>query len=598
MTSPGSVTGDFVLARGLNARPWLEGLPGFELTVGPAEPFVLATRGTMQSGRCADGRGWVAMADLIEGDLAAGAELAEAEQLPHRGWRGRFAQLVWDQSRGDLSAFTDHFGSLPLYWLQTAELFAVSSDLRLLLNAPGCTRQPDLEAVYHYLNFAYIPAPLTICRQIRRVEPGSQLSLRDGRVRVQRYYLPEYLEDLSGDDETLAGQLRERIITSVRDHRPAPDTEWGCFLSGGTDSSSILSILARQDEATRVRTLSIGFAEPGFDELTFARVAAQASGADAHFDTVDRDRSLRLLETVLAAYDQPFGNASAIPTLACAQLGRRMKLDCLIAGDGGDEIFGGNQRYAKDQVMDVFFRLPTPVKAVARDVSRRMAGGNVHLLNRVHSFTRRASLPNPERFYTDDSMASDHYSALLSDEFQAEVARGASLDFMRGVYGQGKPASNLHRIMRLDLLMAIAQNDLVKVHGACKYHGISVRFPYLDPALVEYAGRLGPAYKVQRLDKRYLFKRAMRDILPPAILRKPKQGFGLPIPVWMKSDPAMQEKLREVLLDERTRARGWIRPEFVAQLLRSHIAGAWDHSDALWHLLVLELWLRRYMDGH
>jgi asparagine synthase (glutamine-hydrolysing) len=595
--STNSVTGDFILAIGPGARRWLAGLDGFGLDAGtPDSPVVLATRGPIQSGQCRDARRWLASADLVEGNLAQGAELAEG-RFPHRAWRGRFVQLVWN-GHGEVSAFTDHFDSLPLYWMQTPDLLALSSDLRLLLDAPGCERQADMVAVYHYLNFAYVPAPLTICRQIRRAEPGTRLSFRNGTVQAQRYYLPEYQEDLRGDDAALAGGLRARIMASVEEYRPAHESGWGCFLSGGTDSSSIVNILARQKSDQQVRTCSIGFAEAGYDELAYARVAARASGADAHFETVDRERALALVDTVLAAYDQPFGNCSAIPTLACAELGKGLGLDCLLAGDGGDEVFGGNQRYAKDRVMDAFYRLPAPVKAVARGVSGSLSGGTVHFLNRVHNFTQRASLPNPERFYTDDSMASDHYTTLLSDEFRGHVVRDASLEFMRGVYDQGSHASGLHRIMRLDLLMAIAQNDLVKVHRACKQHGISVRFPYLDPALVEYAGRLPARYKVNGLDKRHLFKRAMADILPPEILRKPKQGFGLPIADWMRTDPQMQALVREVLLGDRARMRGWIRPEFVEELLRLHIAGAWDHSDPLWQMMMLELWMRRYMDAH
>ena len=596
MSTTMRVNGDFIFARGPQARSWLSQLRGFSLSHDDGDAPVLATRGAVHSGRAEDGCRWVALADMIDGDLRQGARAAAADI--HASWRGRFAQLAWHPDSGEIRAFTDHFGSLPLYWIHSGEMLAVASDLRLLLDAPGCERRPDLEAVYHYLNFAYIPAPLTICRQIRRIEPGSEWSVRDGRIASRRYYLPEYREDLRGDEAELAAGLREHIIESVRSHRPGNGSRWGCFLSGGTDSSSIVGILSRPASDAPVQTVSIGFAEPGYDELGYAKVAAQMNGADAHFGFVDRERSLQLLDEVLAAYDQPFGNASAIPTLACADLGSSLALDCLLAGDGGDEIFGGNQRYAKDRVMNAFYQLPAPVKAVARGLSGSVAGGNVRFLNRVHNFTRRASLPNPDRFYTDDSMASDHYGALLCDDFRVEVAHDSSLEFMRGIYGQGRQASELHRIMRLDLLMTIAQNDLVKVHFACKAHGIAVRFPYLDPRLVEYTGRLGPGYKVQGLDKRYLFKRAMRDILPPQILRKRKQGFGLPISVWMRTDPAMQARVREVLLDSRTRARGWIRPDFVARLLQAHVDGAWDHSNALWQLLVLELWMRRYLDGH
>ena len=592
-----SITGDFILAGGPGVDDWLAAMPGFRtIHAGPGNP-TLAMRGPVVTSRGTDGRHWAALADLVEGTLGDGAICSRAPSPRQRRWRGRFAQLVWDDAGGDIEAFTDHFGSVPIYWFQRGAHYAIASDLRLLLDAPGCRREPDLTAVYHYLNFAYVPAPLTICHDIKRVEPGSRLQLRDGRSTTHRYYLPEYSEDLTGTDGHLAGELRERIVASVQDYRPTGERGWGCFLSGGTDSSSIVGILAAQHPDTRVRTCSIGFAESGYDEMGYARLAATASGADAHFDDVDRARALHLLGTMATSFDQPFGNASAIPTLACAQLGQGVGLTTMIAGDGGDEIFGGNQRYAKDKVMDAFYRLPGPLKALGRAAGGAFRQADVFLLNRLRNFTERASLPNPDRFYSDDSFASNHYDELLTDGFRGQIGKDASLEFMRGVYAQGSDASELHRIMRLDLLMAIAQNDLVKVHGACKAHGITVRFPYLDPSLVDFTSRLATRHKLRGLDKRHLFKRAMAGILPREIIRKPKQGFGLPISVWLRHDPTMQSLIRDVLLDDRTRQRGWIRPAFVGQLLDRHIAGGWDHSAELWQLLLLELWMRRHMDG-
>lgn len=592
-----SITGDFVIAFGPDARDWLAAIAGLQVMDGESDRGVVAVRGAVPAQRLDEDHHWLALADLIEGDLADGARHADAAHIAQRGWRGRFAQVVWNTQGTALTAFTDHFGSVPLYWYRDGSHFALASDLRLLLGAPGCRREPDLEAIYHYLNFAVIPAPLTICRQIRRVEPGTRLRWRDGELECERYYLPDYPQDLHGSDVELCAQLRNQIVGSVHAYRPEGNEAWGCFLSGGTDSSSIVSILKRQHPELPVRSCSIGFAEAGYDEMAFARLAANACGAQPSFDTVDRSRALQLLDTVLDAYDQPFGNASAIPTLACAQLGKSLGMSCMLAGDGGDEIFGGNQRYAKDKVMAAFYHLPGPLKALARGVSGLLAGGHVHLLNRIHNFTRRASLPNPDRFYSDDAFASDFYDSLLTDDFRAQVKRDASLAFMRKRFEQGEDADELHRIMRLDLAMAIAQNDLVKVNGACKYHRVGVRFPYLDPALVDFTGRLGVGYKVRGLQKRFLFKQAMRGILPVEILRKPKQGFGLPVAVWLKDDPDMQAQVRSVLLDERTRARGWIRPEFVAELIDRHMAGGWDYSAQIWQLLVLELWLRRYMDG-
>ncbi len=594
MNLAASIRGDFVLAGGADAAGWARQLPGFECRSGADDAIVLATRGSVHLGDSASGKRWLALADLVDGMPDAAAD-DDARAM--RDWRGRFAHVAWHPSGGPVLAATDHFGSLPLYWYQRNGSFAVATDLRLLLDAPSVRREVDLAAVYHYLNFAYIPAPATICRDIHRIEPGTRLALDAGTHSATRYYLPAYPADLQGSDDHLAADLRERIVGTVRDFRPEPDGGWGCFLSGGTDSSSIVTILARQPGA-QVHTCSIGFHEAGYDELDFARKAGEACGAKPHLAYVDRTRALGLLDTVIDAYDQPFGNTSAIPTLACAELGRSEGFSLMLGGDGGDEIFGGNQRYAKDRVLEAFYRLPAPLKAGGRLVGNLVGKSNNHLLNRVRNFTQRGSQPNPDRFYTDDSFASDYYLQLLTPEFRGHVERDASLEFMRGVYdadGSGEP---LHRIMRLDLMMAIAQNDLVKVHGACKHHGVSVRFPYLDPALVEYCGRLPARYKVRGLQKRHLFKKAMQDILPAEILHKPKQGFGLPTAVWLKNDLAMQNLVRDVLLDERTRQRGWVEPAFVNKLVDLHMAGGWDHSGAIWQLLVLELWMRKYMDGH
>lgn len=594
MSLAASIRGDFVLAGGPGAADWASRLPGFECGSGADDAIVLATRGSVHLGGDATGKRWLALADLVESvpDDAAGDDPGAM-----RDWRGRFTHVAWHPAGGTVLATTDHFGSLPLYWYRRNENFAISTDLRLLLDAPAVRREVDLTAVYHYLNFAFIPAPSTICRDIHRIEPGTRLALDAATESTTRYYMPAYPADLEGSDDQLAGDLRERIIGTVRDFRPAADDGWGCFLSGGTDSSSIVTILARQPGA-QVQTCSIGFHEAGYDELDFARKAGEACGAKPHLDHVDRTRALALLDAVIDAYDQPFGNTSAIPTLACAELGQSEGFSLMLGGDGGDEIFGGNQRYAKDKVLEAFYRLPAPLKAGARMAGKLVGKTNNHLLNRVGNFTQRGSQPNPDRFYTDDSFASDYYLRLLTPEFRSHVNRDASLEFMRSVYDAGDGGEPLHRIMRLDLMMAIAQNDLVKVHGACKHHGVSARFPYLDPDLVEYCGRLPARYKVRGLNKRYLFKKAMQGILPEEILRKRKQGFGLPTAIWLKNDRATQELMREVLLDDRTRQRGWVEPTFVNKLVELHMAGAWDYSGAIWQLLVLELWMRKYMDGH
>ena len=598
-----SVLGDFVLAWGPETHGWVRGLAGFETVSAPGDEAQVAVRGAVQRGEAPGGARWLALADLVTGEVALGARALGGGAPPQHAWRGRFAQVAWHPAERQLCAVTDHFSSLSLYVLVRGDVVLVGNDLRVLAGSPWCARSVDLASVYHYLNFAQIPAPGTIFADIRRLEPATRWRWRAGTSRPveDRYFVPEYPEDQHDAEDELAQALRERMVATVRDYRPrdhAPgaDVGWGCFLSGGTDSSSIVSILARQALGP-VQSFTIGFAEARYDEERFARTAAAACGASANFEKVSDERAQSLVTRVLEAYDQPFGNASAIPTLACVDLARARGAQVMLAGDGGDEIFGGNQRYAKDQVMETWYGLPAPVKAVGRTLGGLVGRVGHHFLNRVENFFERSSLPNPERFYTDDSFASDHYHEMLTPEFRRAVERDASLAFMREVYGLGTSGGPLHRIMRLDLMMAIAQNDLRKVHGAAQSVGVSVRFPYLDPLLVAHTSRLPERWIVRGLTKRYLFKRAMRGILPEEILHKKKQGFGLPVSVWLRTEGPFKAMVRETLFDARARARGWWQPGFVENLLAQHERGAWDYADCLYRLFVLELWLRRYVDG-
>ena len=591
------VIGDFLVGLGPRAAAWVAQhapIAGRGERLEQLDGFACRSAGATRMRRSAH-RLALGLDDLVAGSADAAFDALDGTP-PWADWRGRFAQLVFDGRNQHLLVASDHFGTLPLYWLEHGGELLVSSDLRLLLEAPWCERSADPAAVYHYLNFAVVPAPMTIVAQVRRLAPATELSWRDGRLRLRRYWRPEYAESRRDDDEALAGELRERIVATVERYRPPAGSAWGTFLSGGTDSSSITSILAHGGDEP-VHAFSIGFDEAGYDELGFARIAARACGAQSHSARVDRVQTLAMIPRIAELFEQPFGNASAVPTHACAALAAADGRSLLLAGDGGDEVFGGNERYSKDRVMQRFHTLPGALRAVARGASAALAGSSANFANRVRNFVRRASLPNPDRFYTDDAFASEQYDALLTPEFAAAVPRDASLELMRELYAGCSASSELHRLMCLDLELAIARNDLVKVHGAARGAGVSVRYPYLDPDLVAYTGSLPERAKLRGLDKRYLFKRALKDVLPPSILQKKKQGFGLPISVWLARDADFRDFTRDTLTSRRAVARGWFQPATIDALIARHVAGEWDYSAPIWQLLVLELWLERNLDA-
>lgn len=578
------VAGDFLFGAGADAVAYVAAQSSRFERVEGVRNGAIATSGAVRVGHRGD------VLRCLLGDLVA------SDGDDPSAWRGRFVDLRFDQVSGAVDATVDHFATLPLYCIARGASLLLATDLRHLLDCPWIERSADPAAIYHLLNFGFVPAPYTVIAGVTRLQPASRLSFADGALDMRRYWRPPYAEDLDGDEATLADGLRERIIATVQRYRPAGDGDWGCFLSGGTDSSSITSILARQDPRRTVHAFSIGFAEAGYDELDYARIAARECGAQSHARSVGRDDAFALLPELIAMCDQPFGNASTIPTHACARLAADNGVSLLLAGDGGDEIFGGNARYGKDHWLGAYHALPAPLRALGGAIGRIAGRSKTMLLQRVANFAERGALPNPDRFYTDESFASDCYDALLAPEFAARVPRNVSLDFLRTAYADCCARSELHRLMCLDLDFAIAQCDLVKVHGASRSAGVGVRYPFLDVDLVEYTGRLAAHWKVRGARKRVLFKRAMAEVLPAAILRKRKQGFGLPVAVWLRDDPAFRELTRDTLLGERARARGWLQPAHVETLLREHDAGTWDWSGEIWRLLTLELWMERYLD--
>ncbi len=525
----------------------------------------------------------------------------QGRQWAPQAQQGRFAYVCWDMARDEsarrILACTDAFRTCPIYHASTPAGLVLASDMRLILRAGLVSARVATKSIYHYLNFSYIPAPVSALEAVEKLPAGQTLESVGGALRKSPWWDARYPVDLGGDEPSRVATLREQMVSTVKRYAsPQPDG-WGTFLSGGTDSSSIASILAK-GRASPVNSFSIGFDEAGYDELAFSTVASEAFGLRAHQRRVGEADAVNLIPRLVRAYDEPFGNSSAIPTFFCAELAMSEGVSLLIGGDGGDEIFGGNERYRKDQIFERYHQLPSPLRAAGGLLAKGLGGIDTRFANRIKNFVRRGSLPNPDRFYTDDSFASDHFETLLSDRFRAQVAPDDSLDVQREIFHAAQADGDLHRLMYLDLKMTIAENDVVKVVRAARIAGVQVAFPYLDRQLVDFTGRLPANDKVRGANKRHLFKLATQEILPEAIRQKKKQGFGLPVSVWMRRPGPMHELVHDVVLSQRSIERGYFEPAHVRYLIDRHDRGAWDHASEIYMLLMLELWHREYIDGH
>ena len=510
---------------------------------------------------------------------------------------GRFAYVLWSaDAQGPLLACTDAFRTCPVFHADTPSGLVLASDLRLILRSGLLAPRVSAQAIYQYLNFSYVPAPLSAIEGVSKLPAGTLLEALGGHVQLRRYWDAHYPEDLRGGEAERAAALHDTIVRTVEDYRCGDRDGWGTFLSGGTDSSSISGILARAHDAP-VHSFSIGFSEDGFDELPYARIAASAFGLRSHEYRVGEADAVDALTRLLDAYDEPFGNSSSIPTFFCARLAAREGVRLLVAGDGGDEIFGGNERYRKEQIFARYHDAPGALRLLGSALAGALGPLRNRTSNRIRNFVHRASLPNPDRFYNDDAFASKHFAQLLSPGLQRQLAPDDALDVLRRIYAECDAPSEIHRLMYIDLRMTIAENDLVKVTRAAKLAGVDTAFPYLDRRLVDFTGRLAGGDMVHGLDKRHLFKLATRDILPEQIRAKKKQGFGLPTSVWLQRGGPYADLVLDTVLSSKALSRGYFEPGFIRGLADRHRKGQWDHAADLHVLAMLELWQQAHVDS-
>ena len=510
--------------------------------------------------------------------------------------RGAFALALWDSRRQTLLLAIDRFGMKRLHYVSDGHRAAFASKPTALLAAPRVEGRLSLTAVYNYLNFGYVPAPDSIFAEVARLEPGHFLLLSPGHAVLERYWDASYAEQVISEAEAAATVYRlteEAVADALQDVTPKRS---GAFLSGGTDSSTVVGLMTRV-LGERVNAFSIGFDEDRYNELAYAALAARHFDAAHHTSIVNPEHALAVLPALVEGYDEPFGNNSAIGTLVCARLAREAGVTQLLAGDGGDEIFGGNERYRIDRIFARYQSIPGVVRRRVLEPVLLQFPEAAGPMGRAHRYIRRANLPNPRRFYSYEFFFAQEGYGLLSPDFRSAVAADAPNTVIEGHYGRARATAELNRLLYLDLKLTIGDNDLLKVTRTAELASVNVRFPFLHPALVAFTNSLPVSYKVRGLEKRYLFKRAFHTLLPAETLTKRKHGFGVPTSVWLKEHAAFRELARDTLLSPRTRQRGYFHHGALETLFERHAGDSTPYyGDILWAVLMLELWHRRHFD--
>ncbi|AGA26961.1 asparagine synthase (glutamine-hydrolyzing) [Singulisphaera acidiphila] len=505
---------------------------------------------------------------------------------------GMFALALWDKKRNRLVLARDRMGQKPLIYAQTASGGLVfGSEAKALLEHPEISRRLDLPGLARYLFYEYIPAPYSIWSGLRKLPPAHVLVWEGGEARVSRYWTaPASLEESESPPfDVAADQFWTDFRSAVARHRRS-DVPLGVFLSGGIDSSSVAAALAELEPAQGIHTFSIGFADPSFDESAHARLVARHLGTNHHERTFAVEAVQELLPDVAGWLDEPFGDASILPTHLLSRFARS-EVTVALGGDGADELLAGYPTFVAERAADLFRRLPRAARALAGAAVGRLPvnHGNISLDFRLKQFLRGAAESAP--------LAHQRWLGSYSgEEIQRLLIAGETIDVeaehLLRASGLVPSADPLTRSLALYQDTYLPDDILAKVDRASMACGLEVRAPFLDALLVDSMQTLPPRFKYGRNQTKRLLKKAASGRLPATILERPKKGFGIPVAHWLRGPLA--GLLGSLLNRSRLERQGLFNPREVERRISEHAAGVRDHRKPLWTLLMFQLWYDRW----
>jgi len=507
---------------------------------------------------------------------------------------GMFALALWDANQGQLLLARDRLGQKPLVYRLERGRLLFASELKSLMEVPGVPREIDPQALDAYLTYQYVPHPSTIFRGIAKLPPAHYAVYREGRLALRSYWQPDFNLERDRPHGEDVDELRELLTSSV-EMRLQSEVPLGAFLSGGIDSTIIVGLMQRLSDQP-IRTFSIGFPVPEYDETEYARLAAERFGTRHEEFRVEPD-AVDVLDRLVWHFDEPFADSSAVPTWYVSELTRR-HVTVALSGDGGDELFAGYPRYRAVWLASRFDRLPGVLRRVlAGRYWQRLPASprQKSFRRRLKRFLEALGQPPLRRYLEWIAIFNESRRAeLYDDEFLAALPDADPLEFLARAQARSSHRDPVTSTSLTDLVTYLPCDLMTKVDVASMAHGLECRQPFLDHRVVELAAGMPVERKFRRGRGKRILLEAFADLLPEAIQRRPKMGFGVPLDRWFRGPLA--PFAREVLSDRRTLQRGFFRPEAVTRLLEDHLSGQFDHSYRLWALLVLELWQRRWMD--
>jgi len=504
---------------------------------------------------------------------------------------GMFALAVWDIPRERLLLARDRFGKKPLLYAQRGDELHFASEFSGLRAAGALTQDIDLEALDAYLTFMSIPAPLTIYRGVRKLPPASRLIADKQGVRVERYWQLEYLPKIEISERDATVRVRELLTDAVR-KRLISEVPLGAFLSGGVDSSAVVAVMAGLTSRP-VKTFSIGFGDPDYDELPHARRVAAHYNCD-HHEFVVEPKAIDILPTLVRHYGEPYADSSAIPSYYLARL-TRQHVTVALNGDGGDEAFAGYPWHLANRVIGGWQGVPAFMRRGAERTLQAVLPPSAErrsFVSRLKRLLKAASGTPAERYAGWIGVFSED---LKREMVRPEWFRPNTMRCLAAMFKRFESLDPVDMFLAADTEWYLPTDLLVKMDIATMANSLEARSPFLDHHLVEFVARLPSRFKLSGRTSKHILRQAVADLVPADNLSRPKRGFAVPIGRWLRKD--LREFAADHLLGARASERGLFDRAVVARIVDEHQSGRADHAHHLWVLLMLELWHREFMDA-
>lgn len=503
--------------------------------------------------------------------------------------RGMFAFAIWDARNQRLFIARDRLGKKPLHYLHDQHKLVFGSEIKSILQHPDVTAKVNRPAIIPYLGCGYVPDPETMFKGINKLPPAHTLTWQQGKITVKRYWDISYQPDYTKSEQQWLEETEVRLDEAVR-IRLMSDVPLGAFLSGGIDSSLVVALMARQ-MGSPVKTFSIGFDEAKYNELPYARMVAQKYATDHHEEIVRPDAE-EVIPYLIRMFDEPFADSSAIPTYYVSRLARR-HVTVALSGDGGDELFGGYDRYLDSELAGNTDRLPHLLRQGLFGLPAQLLPESFPGINRLRYL---AADPDERYLMKMTKGISIIHANVFSHELIREAGGSDPAAALRAIWGQVAGLDRITRRQYLDTRTYLPGDIMTKVDRATMFVSLEARAPILDHKFVEFSATVPVEYKVRNRTAKYLLKQLAYKLLPKELIDRPKMGFAMPVAQWINRE--WLEMSHDLVLGSKALSRGNFNHTYLARIMAEHRRGRRDHSYLIWTLMVLEMWYRSHIDGN